>query len=390
MFLPVDFRIISVVLFLKVIRKKSVGQQKIMTVLKSGRNVDKLRKIIHFDMDYFYAQVEERDNPALKNKPVGIGGGKRGVLCTANYVARRYGVRSAMPTFMALQKCPNIVFIKPNFHKYKEASQKVFEVFQEFTDKVEGLSLDEAYLDVTDCPEFGNSATLIAKEIKRRVYERTGLTGSAGVSYNKLLAKIASEINKPNGLFTLSPESSEEIIREFPVTKIWGVGQKTNEKMKSLGITTFGDLQLFSKLDLEGYFGSFGPSLYNYCRGIDNRNVKPERERKSLSVERTFFDNINDKIHLAGYLEKNFEEMIGRLEKHKDRSLKTIFIKIKYADFTQTTIEEPFEELTLEKFQSLFERRFDERPEAARLLGTGVKFHADIRFSSQMILPCCA
>lgn len=352
--------------------------------------MEKQRKIIHFDMDYFYAQVEERDNPALKNRPVGIGGGKRGVLCTANYVARRYGVRSAMPTFMALKKCPDLLLVRPNFQKYKEASSAVFDVFHEFTDKVEGLSLDEAYLDVTDCEEHGNSATLIAKAIKDKVFERTGLTGSAGVSYNKLLAKISSDLNKPNGLFTLAPEGAEDLIKSFPVTKIWGVGPKSAEKMEALGLKTFGDLQRMSKLELEERFGSFGPSLYLYSRGIDHRSVKPERERKSLSVERTFFEDIGDTKQLAGHLEKNFEEMAGRLEKHKERSIKSIFVKIKYSDFTQTTVEEPFESLALEKYQNLFERRFSERPEAARLLGLGVRFHADARFSSQLVLPCCA
>lgn len=351
--------------------------------------MEKQRKIIHFDMDYFYAQVEERDNPALKHRPVGIGGGKRGVLCTANYVARRFGVRSAMPTFMALQKCPELLLVKPNFHKYKEASSEIFDIFHEYTDQVEGLSLDEAYLDVTDCEKLGNSATLIAKDIKEKVFERTGLTGSAGVSYNKLLAKISSDINKPNGLFTLDPNSAENIIKSFPVTKISGVGAKTAEKMDALGLRTFEDLQRMGKFDLEGHFGSFGPSLYMYARGVDYREVKPERERKSLSVERTFFDNISDRIQLAAHLEKIFEEMSGRLQKHKERGLKTIFVKIKYADFTQTTVEEPFESFSLEKFQSLFERRFSERSEAARLLGAGVKFHADARFSSQLILPCC-
>lgn len=355
-----------------------------------GFNMEKQRKIIHFDMDYFYAQVEERDNPALKNRPVGIGGGKRGVLCTANYVARRFGVRSAMPTFMALQKCPDLILVSPNFSKYKEASSKVFEVFYEYTDLVEGLSLDEAYLDVTDCELFGNSATLIAKDIKRKVLERTGLTGSAGVSYNKLLAKISSDLNKPNGLFTLGPDSSPEIIKNFPVKKIWGVGEKTALKMSSLGIENFGHLQEMTKLELEERFGSFGPSLFNYSRGIDHREVKPERERKSLSVERTFFENINDGKQLEGYLEKNFEEMLARLSKYQDRQFKTIFVKIKYEDFSQTTIEEPFEALTLEKFQSLFQKRFQERKEPARLLGLGVKFHADARFSSQLLLPCCA
>ncbi|MCO4756327.1 MAG: DNA polymerase IV [Bacteriovoracaceae bacterium] len=347
------------------------------------------RKIIHFDMDYFYAQVEERDNPALKNLPVGIGGGKRGVLCTSNYVARKYGVKSAMPTFMALNKCPDLVLVRPNFQKYKDASAKIFEVFHEFTDKVEGLSLDEAYLDVTECSKHNNSATLIAKEIKQKIFERTGLTGSAGVSYNKLLAKISSDLNKPNGLFTLGPHGHDEVIKSFPVTKIWGVGAKTAKKMKSLGIVSFGDLQTFSKLELEEHFGSFGPSLYLYSRGIDFREVKTERERKSLSVENTFFEDIDDYQRLEGYLEKVVEEMTARLERHKDRAFKTIYVKLKHSDFTQTTIEEPYESLDIEKFKNLFRRRFNERRAPLRLIGAGVKFHSDARFSKQLILPCC-
>ena len=347
------------------------------------------RKIIHIDMDYFYAQVEERDNPKLKNLPVGIGGGKRGVLCTSNYIARKYGVRSAMPTFMALNKCPELVLVRPDFKKYKEASKEIFKIFHEFTDKVEGLSLDEAYLDVTDCNLHGNSATLIAKEIKSRIYRKTGLTASAGVSYNKLLAKISSDLNKPNGLFTLSPLGCDEVIKSLSVNKIWGVGAKTFEKMKSLNIFTFGDLQKFSKLELEEHFGSFGPSLYLYCRGVDFREVKTERERKSLSVETTFRENIDELDRLEGHLEVILEEMAGRLERHSDRSIKTIFVKLKYADFTQTTIEEPFKVLEPDMFKKLLQKRFKEKPGPLRLLGAGVKFHSDVRFSQQLLLPCC-
>lgn len=351
--------------------------------------MDLKRKIIHIDMDYFYAQVEERDNPKLKDVPVGIGGGKRGVLCTSNYVARKYGVKSAMPTFMALNKCPDLVLVRPNFKKYKEASQEIFKIFTEFTEKVEGLSLDEAYLDVTECKLHNNSATLIAKDIKDRIYRRTGLTASAGVSYNKLLAKIASDLNKPNGLFTLSPHGCEEVIKGLSVNKIWGVGAKTSEKMKNLNIHTFGDLQGFSKLELEEHFGSFGPSLYLYARGIDFREVKKERERKSLSVESTFRENIEEPERIEAHLDTIYEEMVGRLERHSDRAIKTIHVKLKYANFNQTTIEESFEELSVEKFKTLFRKRFSEKPLPLRLVGVGVKFHSDARFSRQLLLPCC-
>jgi DNA polymerase-4 len=336
----------------------------------------KTKKIIHFDMDYFYAQVEERDKPELKNKPVAIGGyiQGRGVLCTCNYIARDYGVRSAMPTFKALQLCPDLVLVKPNMDKYAEASAQIFEVFKEYTDIIQSLSLDEAYLDVTDSPNCLNSASWMAMEIKQKVFERTGLTGSAGVSYNKLLSKISSDLDKPNGLYLITPDDVIPKISHFPVSKIWGVGKVTNKKMKDLGIETFKDLLGFTKLDLITRFGSFGPALFDYCRGLDEREVIVERERKSVSAEHTFLENIISWDDIQPKLAACYSRLNERLEPHSDRMIKSVFVKIKYGDFAQTTIESQATHFTQELLEELFLKRFCEKKQAIRLVGVGVKF----------------
>jgi DNA polymerase IV len=337
-----------------------------------------MRKIIHFDMDYFFAQVEERDRPELKHTPVAIGGmvKGRGVLCTANYVAREYGVKSAMPTFQALRLCPHLVLIPPNFLKYNEVSQVIYEVFYEYTDQVQIVSCDEAYLDVTGVDKCMGSATLMAKEIKEKILERTGLTGSAGVSCNKLLAKISSELHKPDGLVTMAPDRLERKVRKFPVSYIQGVGKVTDMKMKSMGIHTFGDLQEYTILQLTHHFGSFGPGLYQYSRGIDTREVHTDRERKSLSVENTFGEDLSDLDIIKGRLQGCYEEMHRRLRKHTDRMVIAIFVKIKYADFTQTTIEQKCMIYSFKEFESLFLKRFADRLEPLRLLGLGVRFQS--------------
>ena len=343
-------------------------------------------------MDYFYAQVEERENPALKTKPIGVGGtsSRRGILCTSNYIARRYGVKSAMPTFKALDLCPDLVLIKPNFKLYKKASDEVFKIFHEYTDMVEGISLDEAYLDVTDVDKCHNSATLIAKEIKEKIYKRTGLTASAGVSYNKLLSKIASEYNKPNALLTITPEHAPDFIKTLPVNSINGVGKKTNEKMKSLGLYTFEDLQRKSLHELEHHFGSYGLSLKNYAQGIDHREVKKERERKSLSCERTLFENLDNSIQMNSHIIDIHEEMVRRLKSYSHRQIKSIFVKLKFSDFTQTTIETQSYDFDIEKYLKLMNERYSEHLRPIRLIGVGVKFHRDTQFSRQLYLPCCA
>lgn len=345
-----------------------------------------MRKIIHFDMDYFFAQVEIRDNPKLKGRPVGIGGKKRGVLCTCNYEARKFGLHSAMPTFKALEKCPDLIMVRPNFQKYKEASNTIFEIFRNYTDIVQGVSLDEAYLDVTNSQFCLNSATLMAKEIKEKIYKETGLTGSAGVSFNKLLAKICSDLNKPNGLVVMTPDNIQEKIKNLKVKRINGVGKVTSQQMKELGIETFGDLQLKSKLDLINEFGSFGPTLYDYSRGIDHREVYVDRERKSLSVEKTFSENVIQFEELRGQLESCYYEMKKRLEKHIDKIIQKIFIKVKYCDFSQTTIERSFSDLSFNHFENLLSIRLAQSLIPVRLLGIGVRFHCESNHS-QLDLP---
>jgi len=339
-------------------------------------------------MDYFYAQVEIRDNPALINKAVGIGGPStsRGVLCTCNYIARKYGVRSAMPTFQAMAKCPELVLIRPNMKKYKEASEAIFSIFSQYTDQIQGLSLDEAFLDVTDSLQCFNSATWMAMEIKDKVYKETGLTGSAGISFNKLLAKISSDLNKPNGICALIPENFEKHVPHFDIAKISGVGKVTQTKMRQMGINNFGDLRRYSKLDLINYFGSFGSGLYDFCRGIDDRSVVSSFERKSLSVERTFSKNISNIATLKGKVYDCYNEMVSRLEKHSDRIIKSVFIKIKYSDFKSTTFETAYEDLQSERFIQLFLERYAQRGGDIRLIGTGVRFHS-YQEENQLLLP---
>lgn len=344
-----------------------------------------MRKIIHVDMDYFYAQVEELDKPELKSKPFAVGGSYsgKGVICTSNYVAREYGVRSAMSSFLAMRKCPQVIFIKPNFEKYTKKSQIVFSIFARYTDKIQKLSLDEAYLDVTDCPMLGNDAVAIAKQIKREIFKETGLTASAGVSYNKLLAKIGSDLFKPNGLAVLRPENIEKNIRHFKVEKIQGVGSVTAQRLHQLGLYTFGDLQNQSKAKLVNYFGDFGVSLYNYCRGIDHKEVNGNRVRKSLSVENTFSHNLAQKEDILLKLDHTFEELKERLQKHSEKEVKNLVVKLRYHDFQTSTVEanKLFE---ARSFQDLFLSRWEERKEPIRLLGLGVKFKVEKKLAKQM------
>lgn len=340
-----------------------------------------MRKIIHIDMDYFFAQVEERDNPELKNKPVAIGGisNGRGVLCTSNYIAREFGVKSAMPTAMALKLCPLLVLVKPNFEKYRRASHLVFEIFREFSEIIQPLSLDEAYIDVTECKLHSNDAVKIAQRIREEIFKRTGLTASAGVSYNKFLAKLASDIFKPNGLAIIRPENVTQNIAHFPIKRMLGVGKVTEQRMFKNKIYTFGDLQRFSKLDLINLFGDFGVNLFDFCRGVDNRSVNPSRERKSLSVENTFSENLECEEELLIKLEGCFIEMQSRLKNHSEKIIKSIFVKIKNSDFNQTTIECQGD-IEFCEFKKIFLKRFQTiENKAIRLIGTGVRFASSVK-----------
>lgn len=347
--------------------------------------MEKIKKIIHVDLDYFYAQVEELDHPELKKKPFAVGGSYsgKGVVCTSNYVAREFGVKSAMPSFMAMKRCPQIVFLRPNFYKYTEKSREIFEIFSKYTDKIQKLSLDEAYLDVTDCRFFQNDAVKIAKAIRKEIFSKTGLTASAGVSYNKLLAKIGSDLFKPDGLAVLRPENIEANIRHFPIQKIQGIGKVTAKKFFARGINTFGDLQKLTKAELVNWHGDYGVSLYNFCRGIDHREVNPRRIRKSLSVENTFFENLQKSEEMIFKLNHTYDELKDRLEKHQDKTIKNLVVKLKYHDFQTSTVEAALD-FKEDSFKELFLRRWHERPEPIRLLGLGVKFQTRMTAARQL------
>ncbi|SMD32534.1 DNA polymerase-4 [Reichenbachiella faecimaris] len=296
-----------------------------------------IRKIIHIDMDAFYASVEQRDNPELKGKPVAVGGSRsRGVVAAASYEARKFGIRSAMPSVTAFRKCPDIIFVKPRFEVYKEVSQIIRNIFFEYTDLVEPLSLDEAYLDVTNNKIGLPSATLIAEEIRKKIFDSTALTCSAGISINKFLAKTASDINKPNGMKLIKPEEAMAFIETLKVKDFFGVGKVTAEKMKRMGIHTGLDLKNKSLGFMTKNFGKSGSFYYNISRGIDDRPVNPNRIRKSVSIENTYDNDLSDISHIETELEKLSESLETRLAKNKIQG-KTINIKIKYADFEQVT-----------------------------------------------------
>lgn len=335
-----------------------------------------MRKIIHIDMDAFFAAVEMRDNPSLRNVPMAVGGpsDRRGVIATSNYPARKFGVRSAMPTAHALKRCPQLILVRGNMAKYSEASEQVLQVFNEYTEKVEPLSLDEAYLDVTECELFNNSATLIAQDIRKRIFEVTrGLTASAGIGPNKLIAKLTSDYNKPNGQFTVAPDQIDEFIKTVPVEKIWGVGKVTAKRLHDMGLKTCLDLQQFPKSDMVHLFGKFGETLYEFCRGIDERELEMNYERRSLGTEETFSKDLRNFDEMKSHVSRMVREVRESLENYQDRQVKTLVVKIKYFDFKQTTIERqmPFSE---ENFLTLLEERWAFSARPVRLLGVGVKF----------------
>ena len=295
------------------------------------------RKIIHIDMDAFYASVEQRDNPELRGKPIAVGGsGARGMLTTASYEARAFGVHSAMPSVTAARKCPELIFVKPRFEAYQEVSAQIRQIFAEYTPLVEPLSLDEAYLDVTDNLKEMPIATEIALEIRAKIKAVTGLNASAGISYNKFLAKMASDLNKPNGQAVITPKNGPVFIEGLAVKKFHGVGPATAEKMHRLGIETGADLKTKSLQFLTQHFGKSGGYFYGIARGIDDRQVRPDRVRKSVGAEDTFVEDIEDldaaKIELRPLADK-----VWRYCEAKGISGKTVTVKIKFSDFSQAT-----------------------------------------------------
>ena len=296
-----------------------------------------LRKIIHVDMDAFYASVEQLDHPELKGKPIAVGGGsKRGVVSAASYEARKFGVRSAMSGYMAKRNCPELIFVKPRYDRYTEISKAIRNIFFEYTDLVEPLSLDEAYLDVTTNKKGNPSATLIAKEIRQRIFDELGLTASAGISINKFIAKVASDYNKPNGQKTVNPEEVIEFLEQLEIRKFYGVGKVTAEKMYKLGIFTGKDLKEKSLDFLSAAFGKSGGFYYHVVRGIHASEVKPHRTPKSVGAERTFSENLSSEVFMLERLSHIAEELEKRLKKNKIAG-KTVTLKIKYSDFTLQT-----------------------------------------------------
>jgi len=296
-----------------------------------------IRKIIHVDMDAFYASVEQMDNPELKGKPLAVGGGgKRGVVSAASYEARTFGVRSAMAGNLAQKLCPDLIFVKPRFERYNEISKKIRSIFLDYSDLVEPLSLDEAYIDVTENKKGNPSASLIAKEIRDRIFNEVGLTASAGISVNKFVAKIASDYNKPNGQKTVNPEEVLEFMEVLDIRKFYGIGKVTAEKMYQRGIFTGADLKSKSLEFLEQSFGKSGAYYYHVVRGQHFSEVKPNRTRKSLAAERTFSENLSSEIFMLEKLEHIAEEVSKRLVKSKVAG-KTVTLKIKYSDFSLQT-----------------------------------------------------
>ncbi|NHM03559.1 DNA polymerase IV [Flavobacterium celericrescens] len=295
------------------------------------------RKIIHIDMDAFYASVEQMDNPELRGKPLAVGGSEiRGVVSAASYEARKYGVRSAISGIQAKKLCPELIFVRPRFDRYREISKKIRKIFLDYTDLVEPLSLDEAYLDVTENKKGNPSATLIAQEIRKRIFEEVGLTASAGISVNKFVAKIASDYNKPNGQKTVNPDEVEAFLEKLDVKKFYGIGKVTAEKMYQLGLFTGFDLKQKPLEYLEKHFGNSGLHYYQIVRGIHNSAVKPNRKIKSVGAERTFNENLSSEIYMEERLLNIAKELEKRLQKSKI-SGKTITLKIKYSDFTLQT-----------------------------------------------------
>jgi len=336
------------------------------------------RKIIHVDMDCFYAAVEEKYNPKLKGVPMAVGGppNSRAVICTANYEARKFGVRAAVPSSRAVRLCPHLILVPPNFELYRKESGKVREIFQRFTDVIQPLSLDEAYLDVSQSTEFQGSATLIAKEIRRQIFEETQLTASAGIGPNKFIAKIASDWNKPNGQFVVRPQDIESFMPSLPIEKIWGVGKVTAAKMHQMNLHTCGDVQKLQLIELKRLFGmSRAQELYDLSRGQDERPVHVDQERKSLSVEETFAQDISKLKDILKELPSLYRDWSERMQKCGDfNRIRGAVIKMKYHDFKSSTHEQSMSEIpSLDDFERLVKAAWQKRPEAIRLLGVGVR-----------------
>ena len=355
-----------------------------------------VRKIIHIDCDCFFAAVEVRDNPALKGLPIAVGGRaqSRGVLSTCSYEARAFGLHSAMATSEALRRCPQLVLLPHRFNVYKEASTAMHEIFRRYTSEIEPLSLDEAFLDVSDSRYFNGSASLLSAHIRHEIETEVGITASAGIASNKFLAKVASDWNKPNGQFVIRPQDVADFMLQLAVEKIPGVGKKSMIKMQHLGIKTCGDLQLVDESILTQHFGVFGGRLKQLSQGIDQRPVSQSRLRKSLSVEHTFDKNIQKLEDCAIPLQDLYSQLQERLnmfyqkQAAKDEAelptIKTLQLKLKFYDFTATTIECQATDIDIQRFNQLLENAWSRTGKEIRLLGVGVGFAYGAQHQQQL------
>lgn len=349
------------------------------------------RKIIHVDMDCFFAAIEVRENPALRGKPVAVGGSAegRGVVATCSYEARQFGVHSAMPMGIAKRQCPELVILPPHFALYKQVSAAIRAIFEDYTDLVEPLSLDEAFLDVSEAGHFRGSATRMAEEIRRRILESQHLTASAGVAPNKFLAKVASDWRKPDGLFVIRPQEVAVFMPPLPVTRIPGVGKVTALHLDKLGITTCGQLQQQPLAELEFEFGSFGSSLYYLCRGIDERPVNASRIRKSLSVEDTFAQDLPTLDACLQAIPALYAELLKRLERAREQQRllpKALFLKLRFHDFVTTTVQTAATGPERGIYAQLCVQAWERGQRPVRLLGVGVQFE-DPQKPEQLVLP---
>ena len=353
-----------------------------------------MRKIIHIDMDCFFAAVEMRDNPALKQVPLAIGGSRysRGVISTCNYPARAYGVRSAMPTGQALKLCPQLTLLSGDMEKYKAASRQIRAIFSRYTTQIEPLSLDEAYLDVSDCNLFKGSATRIAEDIRRSILAETGLTASAGVAPNKFLAKIASDENKPDGLFVITPDNVSEFVKTLPLKRLPGVGTKTAERLSQLGLHSCADITKAPLSLLIKHFGAQADSLLKRSQGIDERPVCSNEQRKSLGVERTLEHDLQQYTECVEALSQLLPQLQRRLEHYSNTAagrltpVQKVGVKLKFSDFRQTTVEKQGQPLELEHLLPLLDEAWQRRSaQGVRLIGLHIGFKTNAL--QQLTLP---
>lgn len=353
-----------------------------------------MRKIIHIDMDCFFAAVEMRDNPALRHVPIAIGGSRqaRGVISTCNYPARAFGVRSAMPTGQALKLCPQLTLLSGNMDKYKTASRQIRAIFARYTEQIEPLSLDEAYLDVSDCTLFHGSATRIAEDIRRSIFAETGLTASAGVAPNKFLAKIASDENKPDGLFVITPGQVADFVKTLPLKRLPGVGSKTAERLSQLGLHSCADIATAPLALLVKHFGAQADSLLKRSQGIDERPVCSNEQRKSLGVERTLEHDLLKYTECVETLSQLLPQLQRRLEHYSNTAagrmtpVQKVGVKLKFSDFRQTTVEKQGQPLQLDKLLPLLDEAWQRRQQqGVRLIGLQIGFKTSAL--QQLALP---